>query len=323
MKLYFMKQKSLDMLRQDISNNVEKYQSKEKWIDDYYNFKGKPIYYFDTGIEVEDYQLVIGKAETDFQNSKIIYEALSKYINPVQASDLRLWAYLAHVKNWEYMCTRWGIDAYDDENEVLENEKKSSQEKIIDRIGSRYFFEASKGKAFVRQGIARLYWGAYLTYDDDNEDPYEYTKFFFSKQDVFTSITERSYARNKTLVLAILRELKKNPNLSREKIRLYLAKVNQSGAITMLDSLNKKQADDFCVKIMNEIQNEAVLKEGSTFKAINKLTGKAYGPILTIEAGFVMALGKKIKIKPKNLIGQKEGTLVTISGKQYIIKNVQ
>ena len=170
-----------------------------------------------------------------------MYEALQGHINLVQASDLRLWAYMAHKQHWDYMHTRWKIDLPDDEDEMEENDtKKSSTDKTIDRIGTRYFFKASKGKAFVRHGIARLYWSVYLTYDENNENgnPYEYTEYFFSKQDIFTSITERSYARNKVLVLAALKELKKNSELSRTEVRAFLAKLNQAGAITVLDFLD-------------------------------------------------------------------------------------
>ena len=34
------------------------------------------IIFFDTGIEVDDYQLISGGPETDFSNAKILYEAL-------------------------------------------------------------------------------------------------------------------------------------------------------------------------------------------------------------------------------------------------------
>ena len=186
------------MLEQTIPDNLNKYQDAETWVDQYFIDNDKPNYFFDTGIEVDDYQLISGGPETDFSNAKILYEALQGHINLVQASDLRLWAYMAHKQHWDYMHTRWGIDLPDDEDEAEENEtKKSSTDKAIDRIGTRYFFKASKGKAFVRQGIARLYWSVYLTYDENNENgnPYEYTEYFFSKQDIFTSITERSYAR--------------------------------------------------------------------------------------------------------------------------------
>lgn len=331
MKVYFLKQKALDTLEKDIAENIEKYQGTEQWAESYFISKDMPNYYFDTEIEVPDYQLIIGGPETDFQNAKILYEAFSQSINPVQASDLRLWAYLAHIQHWDYMNTRWKIDAPDEEDEEADDaqweeqgeEKKTSANKILDRIGYRYFFKASRGKAFVRQGISRLFWSAYLTYDANNENPYEYTEYFFSKQDIFTSITERSYARNKILVLAALKELKAHPELGRTEIRLFLAKLNQAGAIKVLDFLDKGQAEELCAEVMTEVINVKMLQEGSRFKAFDNLTGKKYGPNLSIIDGKVIAVGKIINTKPQNLIGKKEGTQFVIAGRKYVIKDIQ
>ncbi len=319
MKLYFMKQKALDSLQKDIPDNLQKYDSTTPWIDQYFIEKETPKYCFDTGIEVEDYQLVLGGPESDFQNARIIYEAYKEKLNPVQASDLRLWAYLAHAQHWDYMCKRWKIDVPDEEDEEDEQEggKKTPTEKVINRVKTRYFFGASRGKAFVRQGMARLFWSAYLTYDDNNPNPYEYTEFFFSKQDIFTSITERSYARNKILILAALKELKKHPELSRDDIRLFLARLNQTGAITVLDYLDANQAEKLCSKIMDGVHHVPVLQEGSTFKAYNLITGKAYALPFKIVNGKTTALGKPMTVKPQNLLGRKEGSRITISGQTW------
>lgn len=331
MKVYFLKQKALDTLEKDIAENIEKYQGTEQWAESYFISKDMPNYYFDTEIEVPDYQLIIGGPETDFQNAKILYETFSQSINPVQASDLRLWAYLAHIQHWDYMNTRWKIDAPDEEVEEADDaqeeeqgkEKKTSANKILDRIGYRYFFKASRGKAFVRQGISRLFWSAYLTYDADNENPYEYTEYFFSKQDIFTSITERSYARNKILVLAALKELKAHPELGRTEIRLFLAKLNQAGAIKVLDFLDKGQAEELCAEVMTEVVNVKALQEGSKFRAFDNLTGKKFGPNLSIIDGKVVAAGKVINTKPQNLLGKKEGMQFAIAGRKYVIKDIQ
>lgn len=322
MKTYFMKQKALDSLQKSIPDNLKHYQSKDAWAEQYFINKDTPHFFFDSGIEVDDYELVMGGPETDFINAKIIYEAYKDKLNPLQASDLRLWAYLAHVQHWDYMHNRWSIDVPDEDLDQ-ESEKKSPKDKAIARVKSRYFFGDSMGKAFVRQGIARLFWGAYLTYDEDNENPYEYTEFFFNKQDVFTSITERSYARNKVLILSALRELKNHPELSRDDIRLFLARLNQSGAITVLDFLNSEQARELCVSIMNDVLQIPMLKEGSSFKAYNDLTGKSYGLPFKIVNGGVTALGKPMKTNPQRLIGKREGSKITISGQKYVIKDIQ
>lgn len=250
MKLYFMKQKSLDFLQKDIADNIIKYQNPSSWVEQYFIEKETPNFFFDTGIDVPDYKLINGGPENDFLNAKIVFEAYKDKINQVQASDLRLWAYLAHKEHWDYMFSRWKIDVPDDDEEG--DGAKSSIDKAVDRVKARYFFGLSRGKSFVRQGIARLYWSAFLTYDENNTNPYEFTEFFFSKQDIFTSITERSFARNKVLVLAALKELKKHSDLSRDDIRMFLAKLNQAGAISLFDYLNETQAVELCEKTMNE-----------------------------------------------------------------------
>ena len=111
MKIYFMKQKALDSLQAEVADNLNKYQSSSFWMDEHFINQNMPKYYFDTGIEVADYQLISGGPETDFQNAKIVFEAFKNKLNPVQASDLRLWAYLAHVQhNGESPATA-GMDA--------------------------------------------------------------------------------------------------------------------------------------------------------------------------------------------------------------------
>lgn len=327
MKVYYMKQKALDSLQKDISDNLEKYQSSSRWIDQYFIDKEAAKYYFETGIEVPDYELVLGGSETDFQNAKIVFEAFNGKLNPVQASDLRLWAYLAHVQHWDYMHSRWKIDVPDEDDEP-DDGQKSPRDKVLDRVKTRYFFGSSRGKAFVRQGIARLYWGAYLTYDETNDNPYEYTEFFFTKQDVFTSITERSYARNKVLILATLKVLKKHPDLSRADIRLFLAKLNQSGAITVLDFLDAEQATQLCEKLMDEVYQIPSLQEGSTFRLYDNITGKACEHTLKIVRGKVVNPNKtwplnQVTTKPKSLIGKKEGSKVEISDEEYVIKEIK
>lgn len=321
MRIFYMKQRALDSLQADIASNLKKYQSKTSWVEQYFIDKNIPKYFFDTQIEVNDYQLFIGGPETDFQNAKVIYEAFRGKLNLVQAGDLRLWAYLAHVTHWDYMFNRWKADAPDKEDAL--DFEKDKQAKAIKQIKSRYFFGESRGKAFVRQGIARLYWGAYLTYDETLADPYEYTEFLFSKQDIFTSITERSYARNKTVVLAALKELKKHPELSRDEIRLFLLRLNQAGAITVLDFLNAEQAADLCQKIMDQIHSLPRIIEGSSFRAYNPAADTFLKFPFIIKKGKPLAAGKPFVIKPRTLIGKKEGSKIVISGHSYVIKDIQ
>ena len=249
MIINFMKNDALDMLTSDIPNNASLYNSNEKWIDQYFEEKGFGSYYFSSGIMVPDVELTVGDSKTDFENAVKIFEAFKGQLNPVQASDLRLWSFLAHNTYWDYMRKRWAIDIASEEDE-----DDSGKDKIVSRIGSRYFFKASKGKAFVRQGIARLYWSAFLTYDEDNkENPYEMTEYFLSKQDIFTVSTERSLARYKTLLLAALKVLKEQGDLKRSQIRSYFLNLNQAGGVVVFDSLSQQDAYELAKKTMDEL----------------------------------------------------------------------
>lgn len=249
MLLNFMKNDALSLLVSDIPNNIERYDLKEKWIDEYFDLKGIGNYCFNSMISVPDVELTIGDSKTDFENAVKIYDSFRKSLNPVQASDLRLWAYLAHNTYWDYMRERWAIDIPSEEDD-----DGAESNKLAARIGSRYFFKASKGKAFVRQGIARLYWSAYLTYDDNNKNnPYEYTEYFLSKQDIFAVSTERSLARNKVLLLSALKVLKEHGELKRNSIRQYFLKINQAGGLLVLDSLSSDSAYDLAKRTLNDV----------------------------------------------------------------------
>lgn len=246
MILNFFKTAALGMLEGDIGKNVKNYDSDEKWIDQYFIDNGMASYAFSSGITVPDVELANGGPQDDFKNAQNLFEAFKGKLNPVQASDLRLWAYLAHDVYWEYMRKRWSIEVADDGDENAEN-------KLVSRIGTRYFFKASKGKAYVRQGIARLYWAAYLTYDEKREDPYELTRFFLSKQDLFLASTERALARNKIVLMAALTVLKENDNLKRKQIRQFYSVLNQAGGVVMLDSLSADDAHTLAERSLQEV----------------------------------------------------------------------
>ena len=331
MVLNFLKNSALDLLVSDIPSNIEKYDAKPKWIDDYFEAKGMGNYYFNSMISVPDVDLIIGDSKTDFKNAVTLYSALKDTLNPVQASDLRLWAFLAHNTYWDYMRERWAIDVPEDDDEA-----EAEANKLVARVGSRYFFKASKGKAFVRQGIARLYWSAHLTYDDGNSNPFEYTEYFLSKQDIFAVSTERSLARNKTLLLAALKVLKETGDLKRKDIRQYFLKLNQAGGLLVLDSLSSSSAYDLAKRTLDEVlaqngeepqdqpepseqpsqNNEAsaiVVSEKSTVIAKNLKTNATMPIIVPLN---------KIQTKP-GLIGMKIGDTFKIRKNIWIITDIR
>ena len=102
----------------------------------------------------------------------------------------------------------------------------------------------------IRNGIARLWWYGYLTYDKEREDPYELTYFLLSNQNIAQALLERNLGNNKKWLinmLDVLRKLKEEYPLimHSNNIKLLAKYINISGGITVLDCLDKDATEKF------------------------------------------------------------------------------
>ena len=155
----------------------------------------------------------------DFENARIIYEAYPA-LTPLQASDIRLWTYLAHADYYKYMKKRWP-----NVNDVEGNSKY-----ILDH----WFITSATQNSFLRHGLAGLWWGAHLSCDETREDKYELTRVLFRQLD-FVSRTLGAYnlSRHKEAVIGILDYILQNPELFgkhfQERTRFLTKYFNQIG----------------------------------------------------------------------------------------------
>jgi len=157
----------------------------------------------------------------DFENSIIIYEAY-KNMTPLQASDIRMWTYLAHTDYYQYMHNRWpGV-------------QDKSAGNVSKYILDHWFISSPNQSNFLRHGIAGLWWAAHLTYDNARTDHYELTKILFRQLD-FATRTLGTYflARHKEAVFGILEYIQQYPDLFKNKFEdksRYVTKyINQIG----------------------------------------------------------------------------------------------
>lgn len=323
MQLNILRKSALEQLKSDISENIQKYGDEHLWIDEYFSEKSMSNYYRMTGLAVPDVDLVIGGPEKDADNAIKLYEALKGTLNPRLASDLRLWAYLTHKDFYPYMVQRWPITVPDNTDEIEEG--APGMEKQYSRIKTRYFFGASNGKAFVRQGIARLYWSALLTYDESKTDPYEMTRYFLRKQDLFVAATEHILARNKTFLLAALKVLKDyesstKSDLNRDDTRAYFAEINRACGIEILESLSDNHAYDLCKKCLDYIVSLPSIHDSSNIIVKDVYSGQVMP--LTILNGATY-LGKSLlKTSPKSICGLKPGNRFSYGKTRMIIVSV-
>lgn len=137
-----------------------------------------------------------GGVARDVTNGPLVYEFLGS-LDPANASDTRLWTYLAFVTYRDYMERRWALDS-------VKNWKQ--------RVDSRWLMlNASRGK-LVRHGIARLWWVSSLTYDPKCEqplskatgDPFAYTRAVLQNEDRVLGLFDREVGALGQVVRAVL-----------------------------------------------------------------------------------------------------------------------
>lgn len=227
MKLYFLKQDALEILRVNISNNLENYKEADNdWIYKY--FEENPFIEFKN--QVPDFDLKVsrgGVSELEVENSKIIHANLKDVLTPSQASDERFWAGLTHGVFWQYMHDRWEMD-------IKETSEAS--------IKVRYFLKGSNKHALRANTISRLWWLANMFYDDKREDPYEllnaFSHDFVTKVHTFLSlrISSSKIVNNSFAEAIIYLEALEDVTECRTKFfRALLRYLNILGGVTILD----------------------------------------------------------------------------------------
>jgi len=173
-----------------------------------------------------------GEEKYDFENAKRIYEAY-RPMDRTTATDTRLWTYLSHVTFWDYMRKRNSIES-------------QLEEKRGKYILEHWFLNGLSPNTVFRHGIAMLWWGAFLTYDEKNgSDPYALTKELFSMLDYTRTIFTSMQGRNNHFTRALLRYVVANPKLfssdKETKVRILAKLMNRKGGHMLLPTLSESE----------------------------------------------------------------------------------
>ena len=132
----------------------------------------------------------------DVQNAPRVYEYVGS-IDLSNASDRRLWTYLAFVTYREYMEHRWPL-------KDVRNWKN--------RVKQRWLMGSATRGRLIRHGISRLWWVSALTYDEKRvhdlsrvkNDPFAYTKEAFRNEDRLNAIFDREVGALPNLARSVL-----------------------------------------------------------------------------------------------------------------------
>ena len=254
MKQRLFKTKVMEQLERDLRANRNYYINMKddyNWLEKMFSAADNTNYYMESKLDVEPFELTIGGPKTDAENARIVYENM-KTLTPSQAVTSELWSYMAHIQFAEYMANRWQVkEKTNSEDNVLTPQEIKKMETVIKQ---RYF--ANRGsKGVVRNGIARIWWGAYWGYDEKRENHYELVDIIFDKQETYEHISERLYNRNRNILVASLETIKKYDYDTRE-IRSLYGKINSYGSDKCLDALTYEESQKLMEEFNTEINSE-------------------------------------------------------------------
>jgi hypothetical protein len=144
-------------------------------------------------------------ANQDGRNAILVHRYLGQ-MTAQQAAERRLWVYLTHVDFFEYTHKRW---------------PGTRGANKVAHIENRYFFRPGR-QALNGNSIARLWWGAYLTYapwqrdsyfaslEKEHSDEYELTRMLFAKQNIFQGVMLRRFGSSDRVRICFLEALRRN-----------------------------------------------------------------------------------------------------------------
>ncbi|WP_145028453.1 DUF6339 family protein [Paenibacillus sp. Y412MC10] len=245
MRLRYLTENGLQRLKLKALDNIQakKYEEDKPWVDESWSVPSNLV--------IPDIQLKAsvhpnGKRPVhfDLENVCVLYGAL-KHLTPAEASNERLWAQLTHTTFWAYMRSRWPVDhGEDDEEEVIfEEEKGKRKGSPLKRVEARYFLSGQK--APVRNGLARLWWFGYMTYDESLGNPWELTEILLHNSDLTLNLTERNFSRNLEFTKTILETIAKikidNPVFyNRDRFRELMKHFNYAGGVSIVDLFDSR-----------------------------------------------------------------------------------
>ena len=236
MTLAIFKETFVNSLRGSVRANLPRYSEDGVWVSD---LGVKSQREMDTSVELKAPLELLEPSNgdlKDIENAIRVHKALP-HLTPLQARDPRLWTRLAHVEHWSYMRSRWRVEKH------LKDEGRA-----IRFVETHYFVTQAQSRSLLRNGIARLWWTAKVSYDPARDNPYELVTVLFSTLDVTQTILERNLGRAPAVLSGFLEFLNRHKDLlltggdeNRIRIRRLAKFLNMHGGVCILDSLTQAQ----------------------------------------------------------------------------------
>lgn len=250
MQLEYFTEEAYAKLLHDIPSNTKHYSEKGEWLSTY--FSSMKVYHKTFPIEVDEFipSFTPGKkddnqkSQEDLTNTINLHSAF-RNLNPYLASNTYLWTYLCHAvpEYWSYIQDRWMQD-------IREN-----------TIRIR-FFVTTPGSLLNDNALSRLWWYGHLTYDNQNENPYELTEILLTNQTICTDVMDTLNRMNPTRMKGVLLAIRdfKNTIADDEGIIEYFREckkyLNHYAAVTVMDFLDVDEIRELAFNYMIRLREE-------------------------------------------------------------------
>lgn len=143
---------------------------------------------------------VSGTRAVDMDNAPLVHQYLGE-MDRANASDARLWTYLALGTYRAYMEARWPLSISTTHDDAW---KRRVKDRWLLHSGS-----VTRGR-LIRHGIARLWWVAHLAYSPHaphglaKDDPYAYAREAFKSEDRLNALFDREVGAFPEVMIAVL-----------------------------------------------------------------------------------------------------------------------
>lgn len=243
MKLKYLTESSYEQLYKGVGRNMELYKAEEFEFEKIFH---QGVIAKESNVVVNDFSLFENSYDVkdDIVNVRLLYTALKK-LTPEQASSVYLWTWLAHGVFYKYIKNRWD---------------PTSESTIKDR----YFCDSYAGSriGLFRNGISRLWWYGYLTYQENQSNPFKLTELLLSNSDLCLSLVERKFSMNRNIIIGILNAIatindsSEYENVVMDEWRSLAKYLNRYGAVSMLDFLSSDEICEISLKYILESRNK-------------------------------------------------------------------
>lgn len=251
MNVKYLKAEALSALKNDVKKNEkhmnDKYRNRDNsWILEYFRKHRICDPFGDFKTQFINFELSYdpnkSKDENDLESTIKLYSAM-KNLSDSDACDERLWAGMCHSDFYTYVYDRWEFNTKPE------------------YLRSRFFFGQGIRRSLITNTLAKLWWVGRLTYDENENDHFMYTKYL--KDGLIGTgrvpLFSNSYTSSPEILKGLLKALQtlqnEGYNLSNKKEEMVKAAnyLNVLGGTVVLDIMS---IDEICEKVVNYMKDK-------------------------------------------------------------------